>query len=293
MRALRLIAAGDVAPVNTDLIPNYAERARGAQEPAAQHASTASPYGVPHGRGANLLDVPQRRGARRRPTRGTSSGTTISSAVQGQDLRLRQPDLHRRRCRLPQGDAARPRDRRTRTSSTRSSSTRPSTCSRSRRRYVGEYWSAMPRSRSRRSRTATAPSGRPGRTRQPAAPARSRRCPSTAILPKEGSTGWSDTWMIYVEGEEPELHVPLDGSHDLAGGATRRRPSTSARRRSSAEACDLTTDRTTARRSTPTTRTTSRRSTTGRRRWRTAATTRDDVCKDYSEWTTAWTEIRG
>ena len=34
---LRLIAAGDVAPVNLDLIPNYAERVRGAQEPAAQH----------------------------------------------------------------------------------------------------------------------------------------------------------------------------------------------------------------------------------------------------------------
>ena len=39
---LRLIAGGDVAPVNTDLVPNYADVFDGAQGPAVEHRSTAS-----------------------------------------------------------------------------------------------------------------------------------------------------------------------------------------------------------------------------------------------------------
>ena len=38
------------------------------------------------------------------------------------------------------------------------------------------------------------------------------------VLPKEGSTGWSDTWMICVEGHAPELHVQVDGLDHLADG---------------------------------------------------------------------------
>ena len=52
---LRLIAGGDVAPVNTDLVPNYADVFAGLKNEAVELASTASPYGIPHGRGANLL----------------------------------------------------------------------------------------------------------------------------------------------------------------------------------------------------------------------------------------------
>ena len=52
---LRLIAAGDVAPVNTDLIPNYADVFDGAQGPADFNSVDGQMYGVPHGRGANLL----------------------------------------------------------------------------------------------------------------------------------------------------------------------------------------------------------------------------------------------
>jgi putative spermidine/putrescine transport system substrate-binding protein len=50
----RLIAGGDVVPVNTDLIPNYADVFPGLK--LKQWNSVAGvPYGVPHGRGANLL----------------------------------------------------------------------------------------------------------------------------------------------------------------------------------------------------------------------------------------------
>jgi len=51
---LRLIAAGTVAPVNLELIPNYAQIFDGLK--LQPHNSVDGvPYGVPHGRGANLL----------------------------------------------------------------------------------------------------------------------------------------------------------------------------------------------------------------------------------------------
>jgi putative spermidine/putrescine transport system substrate-binding protein len=51
---LRMIAAGTVAPVNTALIPNYADVFTGLK---GQPHNTVNgvPYGTPHGRGANLL----------------------------------------------------------------------------------------------------------------------------------------------------------------------------------------------------------------------------------------------
>ncbi len=51
---LRLIAAGDVAPVNTDLIPNYADVFDGLKD-QPHNSVDGQMYGVPHGRGANLL----------------------------------------------------------------------------------------------------------------------------------------------------------------------------------------------------------------------------------------------
>ena len=106
--SLRLIAAGDVAPVNTDLIENYAGVFDGSQGSAAQHRRRRQlrrparprrePAPVPHGRrqaGARLVE--RRLGG--------------ELAVQGQGDRLRQPDLHRGCGRLPDGHAARSEDR--------------------------------------------------------------------------------------------------------------------------------------------------------------------------------------
>jgi len=50
----RLIAGGDVSPINPDLIPNYADIYEGLKlQP--WNSVDGVPYGVPHGRGANLL----------------------------------------------------------------------------------------------------------------------------------------------------------------------------------------------------------------------------------------------
>ena len=52
--SLRLIYGGDVAPVNTDLIPNYADVYDNLKMQQWNSVNGVA-YGVPHGRGANLL----------------------------------------------------------------------------------------------------------------------------------------------------------------------------------------------------------------------------------------------
>ena len=106
--SLRLIAAGDVAPVNLDLIPNYENVFEGLKD-------------QPHN---TVDDVAVRRPARPRrepapvPHRRRQAGAGLMGGrlrrelpLQGQGDRVRQPDLHRRRGRLPEGDAAGARDR--------------------------------------------------------------------------------------------------------------------------------------------------------------------------------------
>src|SRR6476659_4042027 len=51
---LRLIAGGDVAPVNFDLIPNYKDVFAGLKNQPYNTVNGVG-YGVPHGRGANVL----------------------------------------------------------------------------------------------------------------------------------------------------------------------------------------------------------------------------------------------
>jgi putative spermidine/putrescine transport system substrate-binding protein len=52
--SLRLIASGDAAPVNTKLVPNYKDVFPGLKDQDWNSVDGVS-YGIPHGRGANLL----------------------------------------------------------------------------------------------------------------------------------------------------------------------------------------------------------------------------------------------
>jgi len=52
--SVRLMERGDVAPVNTDLIPNYADVQEGIKN-KDYNSKDGQPYGAPHGRGPNLL----------------------------------------------------------------------------------------------------------------------------------------------------------------------------------------------------------------------------------------------
>ena len=100
---LRLIAAGDVVPVNTDLIPNYAD-VFPALKDKPWNSVNGVPYGVPHGRGRQPADVEHRRGDPGPRLVGCGVGRGL--ALQGLGHGLRQPHLHRRRRALPHEDAA-------------------------------------------------------------------------------------------------------------------------------------------------------------------------------------------
>ena len=50
----KLVSGGDVAPVNTDLVPNYATIFDDLKN-QSYNTFDGKPYGIPHGRGANLL----------------------------------------------------------------------------------------------------------------------------------------------------------------------------------------------------------------------------------------------
>ena len=52
--SVRLMARGDVAPINPDLVPNYADVQAGIKD-KDYNSKDGQPYGAPHGRGPNLL----------------------------------------------------------------------------------------------------------------------------------------------------------------------------------------------------------------------------------------------
>jgi putative spermidine/putrescine transport system substrate-binding protein len=52
--SVRLMSRGDVAPINTDYIPNFADVQEGIKN-QSYNSRDGKPYGVPHGRGPNLL----------------------------------------------------------------------------------------------------------------------------------------------------------------------------------------------------------------------------------------------
>ena len=96
--------------------------------------------------------------------------------------------------------------------------------------------------------------------------AQSEGAPVEAFLPEEGSTGWSDTWMISAKAKNPNCALRVDGLHRQPRGAGRGGASGSVRRRPTRRPA---TWRPTRRSATPTTSrtpTTPRRSTTGPRR---------------------------
>ena len=126
--------------------------------------STAQAYGVPHGRGANVLMYNTDVVTDDRPTAGASC-STARLAVQGQGHRLRLRDLHRRRGGLPDGDQARPRDHepvRARRDAVRRP---PSTCSSSSKNLIGKYWGTAQERDRRLHERRHGRSGRPGSTR--------------------------------------------------------------------------------------------------------------------------------
>lgn len=187
--SLRLIAGGEVAPVNTDLIENYADVYDFLKE-RDWNSVDGQAYGVPHGYGANLLmwrtDI-----VKPAPTSWSSvfeKDTPYSGKVTAYDspiyiadaalyLMNTQPDLgieNPYALDQDQLDAA-------------------VEVLKTQRANIGEYWADF----LKHIQSFTTGDSVIGTTWQANANALLKeKVPVEAILPDEGSTGWSDTWMV-------------------------------------------------------------------------------------------------
>ncbi len=193
---LRLIDGGDVAPVNTDLIPNYADVFDSLKDQPFNTVDGVN-YGVPHGRGANLLmwnpdkvsgnpdswDV-----VFDKSSENSGSVTAYDNPIYIADAALylmeQQPDLgitNPYELDQEQFDAA-------------------IALLKEQRQNIGEYWSDYTKQISAFANGDSTV----GTTWQVIAnllEADGEKVETT--LPVEGSTGWSDTWMVSSEAKNP------------------------------------------------------------------------------------------
>ena len=282
---LRMIAAGDVAPVNTDLIPNYADEWDFLKD-RPWNSVNGQMYGVPHGYGANLLmyntevvdPAPTSWGAVFDDA-GTYTGkvTAYDSPIYIADAALylmkTQPDLGiEDPYALDEDQLAAAVD-----------------LLKEQRTHVGEYWSDY----LKEIQAFSTGDSVIGTTWQVIVNvAQGEKAPVEAILPEEGATGWSDTWMISADTEAPNCAY-LWLNHIVSPEANAAVAEWFGEAPANSKACDLTSegfcegyhagDEAYAEQI---------------HYWTTPIEDcldgRTDVeCTTYQDWTQAWTEIKG
>jgi putative spermidine/putrescine transport system substrate-binding protein len=186
---LRMIAAGDVEPINTDLITNYKDIFDSLKD-QKWNSVDGQMYGIPHGRGANLLmynknDVTPAPdswsvvfdGASKFKGKVTAYDSPIYIADAAVYLMATKPDLG---IKNPYALDEKQLDAAVSLLKDQSSN-------------IGEYWSDY----LKEAQAFQNGSSVVGTTWQVIANlAKSEKAPVEAVLPKEGATGWSDTWMV-------------------------------------------------------------------------------------------------
>jgi len=284
--SLRLIYGGDVAPVNTDLIPNYKDVFDGLKNKTWNSVDGAS-YGVPHGRGANLLmyrtDVVTPAPTSwsvvfdpNSPHKGkvTAYDSPIYIADAAVYLMTHKPELNIKNPYAlddTQFQAA-------------------IDLLKQQNAVIGEYWSDY----TKEIQAFKSGDSVVGTTWQVITNlAQADKAPVAAILPSEGSTGWSDTWMISSKAKHPNCAY-LWMNHIISPEANAAVAEWFGEAPSNKLSCAKTADK--------------NHCTTFHAEdeayfskvwyWTTPIEQcldgRTDVkCKDYSTWTSAWTTIKG
>ncbi|GIH94973.1 ABC transporter substrate-binding protein [Planobispora siamensis] len=284
--SLRLIAGGDVAPVNTALIPNYADVFEGLKNKTWNSVNGVA-YGVPHGRGANLLmwrtDVVKPAPDSwsvvfdpASPYKGkiTAYDSPIYIADAAVYLMATKPDLGIKNPYAlddTQFQAA-------------------VDLLKQQRQIIGEYWSDYTKEvQAFKSGDSVA-----GTTWQVIANvAQADKTPVEVTLPKEGATGWSDTWMVAADAKHPVCAYKwLDWI--ISPKANAQVAEYFGEAPSNARSCEMTADP----KHCETFHATDEEYFSKVWYWTTPIAQcldgRTDVkCKDYAEWTRAWTEIKG
>ncbi|MFU8850508.1 ABC transporter substrate-binding protein [Micromonospora sp. SL1-18] len=194
--SLRLIYGGDAAPVNTDLVSNYKDVFDGLKLKQWNSVDGVA-YGIPHGRGANLLmyrtDVvkpaPTSWGVvfdAGSPYQGkiTAYDSPIYLADAALYLMKHQPELGiKNPYALDDKQFTAAVDLLKKQNET-----------------IGEYWSDY----TKEVQAFKTGNSVLGTTWQVIANlAQADKAPVEAILPEEGATGWSDTWMVSAKAKHP------------------------------------------------------------------------------------------
>ncbi len=282
---LRLIAAGDVAPVNTDLIENYEAVFDGLKD-QPHNSVDGQMYGVPHGRGANLLQyrtdvvkpAPDSWSVvwdENSPYKGkvTAYDSPIYIADAAVYLKATQPELGiEDPYALDEKQFAAAVD-----------------LLKKQRPIIGEYWSDY----TKQIAAFTGGNSVVGTTWQVITNAlEGEKVPVASVLPKEGSTGWSDTWMISSKAEHPNC-MYLWMNHIISPKANAAATEYFGEAPSSAEACGFTANKEHC----ALFHADDEEYFDKIYYWKTpqkdCGDDRGEVCKDYAEWTQAWTEIKG
>jgi putative spermidine/putrescine transport system substrate-binding protein len=282
---LRLIAGGDVAPVNTDLVSNYKDIF-----PALKNKPWNSvdgvPYGIPHGRGANILmwrtdkvkQAPDSWGAvfdANSPYKGkiTAYDSPIYIADAALYLKATKPDLkitNPYELDQEQFDAA-------------------VDLLKQQRQIVGEYWSDYTKEQA----AFTSGDSVIGTTWQVIANLlEADKVPVKVTLPKEGATGWSDTWMVSSKAKHPNCAY-MWMNHIVSPKANAQVAEWFGEAPANAKSCAETADKDHC----DTFHAEDEAYFDKVSYWTTpraeCGDDRGSKCKDYSDWVQAWTDIKG
>jgi spermidine/putrescine-binding protein len=284
--SLRLIASGSVAPVNTGLVPNYADIFAGLKNKPWNSVNGVA-YGIPHGRGANLLmwrtdkvkQAPDSWGAvfdPNSPYKGkvTAYDSPIYIADAALYLMSTRPELGIKdpyALDQKQFDAA-------------------VALLKQQRGLIGEYWSDYTKAvQSFKSGDTVL-----GTTWQVITNyVEAAKAPVQAIVPKEGSTGWSDTWMVAAKAKHPNCAYQWM-NYIVSPKANAQVAEWFGEAPANAKACQETADK----KFCDTFHATDENYFSKIRFWTTPIAQcldgrRNVKCVDYSKWTQAWTAIKG
>ncbi|HET8603374.1 MAG TPA: ABC transporter substrate-binding protein [Marmoricola sp.] len=283
---LRLIASGQVAPVNTKLVPNYADIQPFLKD-RAWNSVKGQMYGIPHGWGANLLmyrtdkvhPAPDSWGAvfaKNSPYAGhiTAYDSPIYIADAALYLMKTKPSLGIKNpyaLDQKQLDAA-------------------VSLLKVQRAQVSEYWSDY----LKEVQAFKTGDSEIGTTWQVIASlAQSEKAPVAAVLPKEGATGWSDTWMISAKAQHPNCAYEWM-NYIVSPKANAAVAEYFGEAPANAKSCQVTSD--------PHFCATYHAGDAAYANkiwyWTTPIPQcldgrKDTTCTDYSQWTQAWTEVKG
>ncbi len=289
----RLVEGGDVAPVNVDLVPNYATVFPDLKD-QSYNTFDGTHYGIPHGRGANLLmwnsdevkPAPTSWDVMLDPDKAADYKGKISAyddpiyiADAAVYLKAHEPDLgidNPYELDEDQFNAA-------------------VDLLKQQRPNVGEYWSDY----AKQIQAFTNGDDWVGTTwqyqyftlkadGQPVAAVGAKQ----GFLPSEGATGWSDTWMISSEAQHPNC-MYMWMNHIIDPKVNAQVAEWFGEAPAQSKACDFTSDP----------KFCDNYHAADPEFWKRVyywntpladcGDDRGDVCKDYNDWVQAWTEIKG